>query len=248
MLSALQQWYQQGWIRAIDLSLAEQLHQQTGDDSVATLAALVSYQLGQGHPCLDLAELYRSPATTLALPPEHASLDSLAVCVTPQQLLALHPGCASLSASLATLSQSVAAQAANSPLVLVGTRLYLRRYYAYEQRIKVDLQQRMAYQPDVDKTQLRTVLDALFGQSDTISWQRTACAMAMRSAFTIVTGGPGTGKTYTVVRLLATLQMLRQQAQPLRIRLAAPTGKAAARMTESISSELQNLESIATVE
>lgn len=248
MLSALQQWYQHGWIRAIDLSLAEQLNQQCHDDAVATLVALVSYQLGQGHPCLDLAELFRSPSATLALPPEHASLESLALCATPEQLLAAHAGCSQLSTSLEMLGQSAAVQAPNSPLVLVGTRLYLRRYYHYEQRIKADLQQRMQTQPTVDTEQLRQVLDALFGKTDHISWQRTACAMAMRSSFTIVTGGPGTGKTYTVVRLLATLQMLREQSQPLRIRLAAPTGKAAARMTESISSELRNLESIEAVQ
>src|SRR5690554_4338285 len=68
--------------------------------------------------------------------------------------------------------------------------------------------------------------------------------MAIRSGFTIVTGGPGTGKTYTVVRLLATLQKLREGDSPLQIKLAAPTGKAAARMTESIGRELQTLSGI----
>lgn len=67
--------------------------------------------------------------------------------------------------------------------------------------------------------------------------------LATRGAFSIVTGGPGTGKTTTVVRLLALLQAPAVEAgAPLRIRLAAPTGKAAARLTESISLQVKSLE------
>ena len=71
-------------------------------------------------------------------------------------------------------------------------------------------------------------------------WQKVACALAARSRFAVVTGGPGTGKTTTVVKLLALLQHLALagadgRVRPLRIRLAAPTGKAAARLNESIA-------------
>ncbi|MGH8349558.1 MAG: exodeoxyribonuclease V subunit alpha, partial [Pseudomonas sp.] len=88
-------------------------------------------------------------------------------------------------------------------------------------------------------------LTGLFGPArpgDVIDWQKLACALATRSAFSIVTGGPGTGKTTTVVRLLALLQAPAVEAgMPLRIRLAAPTGKAAARLTESISQQVRTL-------
>ena len=91
-----------------------------------------------------------------------------------------------------------------------------------------------------------TRLDGLFGrpaQDAPIDWQKLACALATRGAFSIVTGGPGTGKTTTVVRLLALLQAPAVEAgTPLRIRLAAPTGKAAARLTESISLQVKSLE------
>src|SRR5690606_24051461 len=74
-------------------------------------------------------------------------------------------------------------------------------------------------------------------------WQRLACALAARGAFSIITGGPGTGKTTTVVRLLALLQAPAVAAgQPLRIHLAAPTGKAAARLTESIGRQVGDLQ------
>ena len=90
---------------------------------------------------------------------------------------------------------------------------------------------------------MRQILDALFPSTATKpDWQKLACALAARSAFSIITGGPGTGKTTTVVRLLALLQALAfaepgnaRAVRPLRIRLAAPTGKAAARLTESIA-------------
>ncbi|MEX3825071.1 AAA family ATPase, partial [Paraburkholderia sp. BR14262] len=100
----------------------------------------------------------------------------------------------------------------------------------------------------------RAALDALFapraGQvARAADWQKLACALAARSAFSIVTGGPGTGKTTTVVRLLALLQTLAlgragqgaHAARPLRIRLAAPTGKAAARLNESIAGAVERL-------
>ncbi|MDQ0701816.1 exodeoxyribonuclease V alpha subunit [Pseudomonas sp. W3I7] len=88
-------------------------------------------------------------------------------------------------------------------------------------------------------------LNTLFDQpppDGVIDWQKLACALATRGAFSIVTGGPGTGKTTTVVRLLALLQAPAVEASsPLRIRLAAPTGKAAARLTESISQQVLSL-------
>ncbi|MBK1695290.1 exodeoxyribonuclease V subunit alpha [Chromatium weissei] len=76
-----------------------------------------------------------------------------------------------------------------------------------------------------------------------LPWEKIACALAARSAFAIITGGPGTGKTTTVVRLLALLQGLTFDAQqpPLRIRLAAPTGKAAARLNASIAERIADL-------
>ena len=66
--------------------------------------------------------------------------------------------------------------------------------------------------------------------------------MAAQGRFTLITGGPGTGKTTTVVRLLALLQEAAMaNGEPLRLSLAAPTGKAAARLTESIGAQVQSL-------
>ena len=94
-------------------------------------------------------------------------------------------------------------------------------------------------------------LDGLFGPAKAagpVDWQKLACALATRGAFSIITGGPGTGKTTTVVRLLALLQALALTApapgkrpRALRIRLAAPTGKAAARLNEAIAGAVASL-------
>ena len=92
---------------------------------------------------------------------------------------------------------------------------------------------------------LKERLEALFPRRESSTepdWQKIACALATRGMLTVITGGPGTGKTTTVVRLLALLQGAAQaQGRKLRIRLAAPTGKAAARLTESIGKAVAKL-------
>ncbi len=142
-----------------------------------------------------------------------------------------------------------------APLVLADGCLLLRRHWRSEQTVQQALTQRLLDTPlrgsplapaAADDETLRQALDALFparpqgpGAPDTGSpdWQKVACALAARHAFAVITGGPGTGKTTTVVKLLAVLQHLaRHGPRPLRIRLAAPTGKAAARLAESMAS------------
>ncbi|WP_242479595.1 exodeoxyribonuclease V subunit alpha [Lamprobacter modestohalophilus] len=161
---------------------------------------------------------------------------------------------------------------AGSPLVLAGSAerplLYLRRYWQYEQRIRAGIQARLVTPVAIDVARLDGYLDALFGRSagpqtrqatgkqaasenpEQPNCQRIACERAASRRFFIITGGPGTGKTTTVVRLLALLQRLAMPNDegddapvftPLRIELAAPTGKAAARLTESIAGQLHGL-------
>ncbi|GGJ96107.1 exodeoxyribonuclease V subunit alpha [Pseudomonas matsuisoli] len=121
------------------------------------------------------------------------------------------------------------------PLILDGDRLYLARYQAYEQALAEALLTRVAARPEVDESVLRESLDRLFafnaGQSP--DWQRLAAAQAVSRRLAVISGGPGTGKTTTVVRLLAAL-LEQPGGESLAIGLAAPTGKAAARMAEAI--------------
>ena len=121
-------------------------------------------------------------------------------------------------------------------------RLYLHRDFDYERRLAQRLLRAQLYAaaPPQAAATLRGDLDAFFGQSTTPApdWQKLAAALALRGRLTIVSGGPGTGKTTTVVNLLACL--IAQDAG-CRIALAAPTGKAAARMTEAIAQRAAGL-------
>jgi len=123
-----------------------------------------------------------------------------------------------------------------APLTLFGERLYLARYQAYEAQLAAQLLARIADQPPVDDARLTDSLQRLFalnaGQTGP-DWQCLAAAQAVRQRVTVISGGPGTGKTTTVVRLLAAL-LEQPGGERLAIGLAAPTGKAAARMAEAI--------------
>ena len=121
------------------------------------------------------------------------------------------------------------------PLVVEQDRLYLHRYWFYEQRLAQQLTKMTQgnISPELKTTTDSSFLfDKYFGISTSIDWQRAAAIMAVNQDFCMITGGPGTGKTTTVVKILALLQELSDQ--PLLIALAAPTGKAAMRLQESI--------------
>ena len=121
-----------------------------------------------------------------------------------------------------------------TPLILEHGRLYLARYQAYERQLATQLLQRAADLPEVDEAQLSESLSRLFAfNQQQPDWQRLAAAQAVRRKLAVISGGPGTGKTTTVVRLLAAL-LEQPGCANLAIGLAAPTGKAAARMAEAI--------------
>jgi exodeoxyribonuclease V alpha subunit len=250
LLTLLERWAERGWLRALDKAFVGFLAERDpgGDPLVLLAAALTSHQLGHGHVCLDLAETLAAPDFALSLPPEGDALAG--PLLLPSQLLE-HLAADTWRQTLASspLVAVAADDAGERPLVLSGQRLYLRRYWRYERRIDSALRQRLAAS-EATPDDLAGRLNNLFGSAggEQVDWQKLACALATRGAFSIVTGGPGTGKTTTVVRLLALLQAPAVEAhKPLRIRLAAPTGKAAARLTESISLQVQNLEVSAAV-
>ena len=116
------------------------------------------------------------------------------------------------------------------PARLVGDRLYLTRYWEHEERVRTALIERtLASPPGIDADALEALLDELFGP-DADPDQRRAVEHVATSGLTVLAGGPGTGKTSTIARILALL--FRQGVQ--RVALAAPTGKAAARMDEAL--------------
>ena len=113
-----------------------------------------------------------------------------------------------------------------TPLVWDGRRLYLRRYFEYERRVAADLLARSAAPATLDADD-----EARLAERFADAGQRAAARIALTHRLALISGGPGTGKTHTLARIIGLLQL----SHPgLRIALAAPTGKAAARMGEAL--------------
>ena len=209
-------------LTGLDISMANYFNSQqfSDDPRHLWLAALTSYQWGRGHACLDLNALQLQASALLGWNDEQ-------VTALPKHLSAAAP----------TLPWILGD---NSPLVLVqdtqGERLYLRRAWNAEQSIREHILQRINLSI-AEPVDLRLQLDALFGTET--SMQRIACEVAAKNHITLITGGPGTGKTTTVVKLLALL--IATSINDLKIHLAAPTGKAATRLTESITNALAQM-------
>lgn len=270
LADALAAWQEQGWLRPLDRSLAMMLLRQGASDFEALMAALVSHQIGRGHTCLSLVELATDPQRTLDIPPAqwearnaylmHSSA-LMKNLLKPTELLCQVLGENDLKQlstrwlEQARQGQTCAWQPEQKatglhPLVYDEHTqlLFLRRYWSYEQRINHWLYERMQRSAEqVDAATIKAIVERLIPDvTEHPSWQRIACANAAQQSFSVITGGPGTGKTYTVLRVLATLSELHRVTAPertLRIALAAPTGKAAARMQESISQSLQETQS-----
>jgi len=135
------------------------------------------------------------------------------------------------------LASGLVSDCGTQPLVLEQNHLYLQRYWNYECQISNRLTSLISNTLiTVNKSAL---IDQYFPVSDAVDWQKQAAIQAVKDPFTIITGGPGTGKTTTVVKILALLQEL--STQPLNIALAAPTGKAAMRLQESIGQSKSGL-------
>jgi len=130
------------------------------------------------------------------------------------------------------------------PVVFDNNKLYIRRYYQFERQLAHDIKTRLNSKTDTSVKEIKAIINQLFPtevlektDQQHIDWQKLAVANAINKNFTVIAGGPGTGKTYTVTKLLAALLMLHQSKntnQTLEIALVAPTGKAAQRLSESI--------------
>ena len=214
-----------GELSALDLHFARLMMRlgASGEPELALAAALVSRATGQGHICLDLRAVPKGV------------LDN-------REGVKLLPGFGGWCERLRK-SPVVGAPGDYRPLVLDDAgRLYLYRYWEYQQTLADGLRERIAHAPAAwDASALRERLDRLFpSKGAEIDWQKVAALASVRSSFCVVSGGPGTGKTTTVARILALLLELNPSGT-LRMALAAPTGKAAARLQEAIQNAKANL-------
>ncbi|MUK78772.1 exodeoxyribonuclease V subunit alpha [Aliivibrio fischeri] len=292
MLKQLQHLMDHGVLRPLDLQFAKFIAQQeksSDSNLLMLLSAITSHELGRGHVCIDIEQIEQGELFTL--PAKYR--DALLELVPERSTWAKQLNNAS------TVSNGTEA----TPLAFDGTRLYLQRYWAFEQRVsnriikaaqsvvvnpqlsntldelfarqyhflfsalkklesnnQVSRQQLVCdmldiVQPDdLDWQAIDTVLlaatksseletlDQLIPNNHCVNWQKVAAAVALTRRFSVISGGPGTGKTTTVTKLLASLVTQAQQDNKnIAIKLVAPTGKAAARLTESIGQAVQSI-------
>jgi exodeoxyribonuclease V alpha subunit len=175
------------------------------EDLAAGLTALVSMAVREGHVCLHLGdEGVRERLAALGM-------DGLDGCLD---------------------TGVIGAPGSDLPLILDSERLYFSRFFRDEQSLALAFLRLAAAPPrNIPTELLPDIFKARDGEAD---WQDVACFAALRSRLCVVSGGPGTGKTTTVARILA-LAARMHAGTDFRIRLAAPTGKAASRMSEALA-------------
>ena len=219
----LQQACRAGQLPDIALHFAGLLHRldPNADESVLLAGALAGERVISGEVCVDLVHLANSTVFDSDDAPGMSAPD----LDLWQQALKSSP--------------LVSDGTATTPLVVTPDgRLYLYRYFELERRLaELIMQRTQICDVAIDSTQLEAALDTLFPDDATSADQRNAATLAVHNRFTVISGGPGTGKTATVVRILTLLSQLKLAA-PERMLLCAPTGKAAARLREALADSL----------
>ena len=214
--------YDSGILSDLDMHFASFIGRLAGTcvPELLLAAAIVSSYTRQGHICLDLSRL------------------------EGKQLLEGEDGrnpvvCPELGAWLKKLRKSpvVGKPGEYKPLILDDrSGLYLYRYWDYQQELANLIRRRVSdCEENIDETLLKEGLKRLFGTGKTKDpdWQKVAAFTSVVKRFCVISGGPGTGKTTTVAKILV-LIIEQASSRKLRIALAAPTGKAAARLQEAI--------------
>ncbi len=215
-------------VREIDLQFSVFLKElDSRCEALELVGFLLSQTLGQGNICLDFSQ-----ATEFL---EAKQLSHLQQAIAKSDVVkVLNP-------------EELMNKAIQLPLVLHGSRLYLQRYWLYEASLHDAITKKLKPMP-WQVTGQKEMIQELFSLSKSevgqdVDWQAVAACVSANKQFSVISGGPGTGKTTTVIRLLALLINLYQthfKRLPI-IKLAAPTGKAAMRLTESINGAKQKL-------
>ncbi|TZF84385.1 exodeoxyribonuclease V subunit alpha [Cognatilysobacter lacus] len=224
LLDALQR---SGVLRPVDLALAQALQRIDGDiaDSALAAAALASHAVAQGHAAFDPAAAGELVDASIDWPDAAEWRATLAAC------------------SMVDRPDADAASDESTPLVLEDGRVYLRRYREYERRLAAALARLCVATDGAPHADVDALHARLFPAGEGDDAQARAARRALDSTVMLVTGGPGTGKTTTIARLLVLLAaQARARGKPVpRFALAAPTGRAADRMAGGVRRVAESL-------
>jgi exodeoxyribonuclease V alpha subunit len=214
--------------RAIDRQFASFICRESGGatgEVFRLLVSLASSAVGKGNICLSLADC---AGQTLALDGKEIVVPDVDALV---ELLRSMP--------------TVGLPGQHRPLVLdLHGRLYLYRYWQYEHELATNILQKASTQAEgIDEAILQAGLGRLFRgcEGEKSDRQKEAASVALHKQFCVISGGPGTGKTSTVVRILALL-LEQKEGSKQRIAMTTPTGKAAARLKASVNDMRPTLE------
>lgn len=202
----------------------EQEHAEMTTEEKLAVILTVQFRMA-GHVCLSINKTVRELGNML-------ELDSHLMGMLPDRMLQL------------TESSIIGKPEQETPFVLDGDKLYQHRYFKMERSLKEWINQKSDLQSSVLSDKKIEILNELFedepkDENDEPNWQKVAVLLSAIKPFLIISGGPGTGKTTTVARLLVLHQ--RSSGKPLKVALAAPTGKAAGRMGEALKAGMKRL-------
>jgi exodeoxyribonuclease V alpha subunit len=220
---------EQGFFSELDIHFARLMVRLSDkeDEDVFLAASLVSRATGEGHVCLDLSTVEGRPLITDESGTEDVVSPTLEVWRKKLDS-----------------SNVVGRPGDDRPLILDDrSRLYLYRYWDYENILANKISERVVSKIEaVDLPLLKDGLSKFFsplenGQTD---WQKLAAFVCVLKKFCVVSGGPGTGKSTLIARIIA-LILEQRKGSEMRIAIAAPTGKAAARLQEAIQNGKERL-------
>ncbi len=208
-----------------DIHFAGLMQKISGNDERLFLAAaLSSSQAGRGHVCFDIETSARPQLADISYPEINEWVDFLKTC------------------------EVIGTPGEFKPLILEdGKRLYLYRYWEYQKIIADYILKQASKENICSNSEIKVLKDGmarLFPAFDTdtennyIDWQKIAACISVIKGFSVISGGPGTGKTTTITKVLALFAeqwAASRKDERIRIFLTAPTGKAAARLKTSIS-------------
>lgn len=248
-MNSLKKLKDDGYLRPLDIQLADLVDRMVGgaDEHLLLAVALASHAIGLAHSCVDLqACAGRSwvdlqptqPSADAGDEDDEDSGEAQEAKETPPLLPVWEVWKTSLETEKArkVIGDGSDSRVAPTLLVLNGSRLYLRRYWNYERSVE----SRLKRIKEIRSAELLSddLLNRYFPDDPTrppalIAQQRKALQNAVGSGLSILSGGPGTGKTYTLARAVA-LMAERSAGQNRIVQIAAPTGKASQRVVDSI--------------